>query len=181
VQVTALAELNGPYNVNNVTPLPPPFAAAGKYGHVTESGHPLPDTRAVSLTGVPSVTWVADGVVPILGVRGMNFFVAGPDPPGPEEATVESVDRITLAVAGGVPLSGSVKVTLPVALAVKVPGVDELMVTVHVAVLPDTTSWVGPQVLVFCRSGVGVTAGVTEKPLTLASPPGMAVTVIVKV
>jgi hypothetical protein len=102
---------------------------------VVPFGQLVPLTSAVSLIVEPMPTFVADWVVLMLGVRGVYIFVAGP-----ELAPVPSVDRVTEAVDGPVPVkSGSLKLTVPVAFAVNVPGVLELIVIVQVAVLPDTT------------------------------------------
>src|SRR5206468_4259606 len=70
---------------------------------------------------------------------------------------------------------------LALALAVKVPTVLLLMVSVQVRVLASTTVGV-PHVLVLARSGVGLTLGViVPKVGGVATPSGMAITVMVKV
>src|SRR5262245_58408786 len=69
-------------------------------------------------------------------------------------------------------------VTRAVALAVKVPAVLLLMVTVQVAVLPLTVG--APQVLL-SEPGAGLTLGVIAPKVGVPVPSGNAVTVIVKV
>ncbi len=98
--------------------------------------------------------------------------MAGPDPAGPEFPDVE---RVTVTDAGTAPLSGSAKLTDAVALAVKVPADEELIVIVQVAVLPETA---GVAQVSLSDPGAGLTDGVIAPKLGVV-PLGTAVTVTV--
>jgi hypothetical protein len=99
-------------------------------------------------------------------------FTAGPVPPGPApiEAVLGSVSRVTATPPS---------VTTAVTFAVNTPGVELLIVTVHVATLPVTIGVA--QVFVFVTFGVGVTLGVMLVNETGVAPDGIAVTVTLNV
>src|SRR6266851_7067096 len=94
-----------------------------------------------------------------------KFFTAGPLPPGPK---LPAVSRVTVTPP---------MVTWAEALAVKLPAVLLLMVSVQVATLSRT---LGAAQVVLWLPGAGLTLGVMVPKLTGLAPSGMAVTVMVK-